>query len=128
MNILWIALGGALGALSRAGIGEMVTRSPIETKFPVGTLLANLVGCFLLGAAMAYISKHVASENTRAVQSLICIGFLGSLTTFSTFAYETRSLFSNEFWLAMVNIVVSVVAGLVLVVVGRAVANSLMSQ
>ena len=84
-----IAIGGALGALSRYGIGLLIATM---TALPVwvATLGVNIIGCSIMGFMAAYLSSHPAlSEQFRP---LIMIGFLGGLTTFSSFALDSFAL------------------------------------
>lgn len=120
-HLLAIALGGALGALSRYAVSGW-THQWLGTAFPYGTLLANLVGCFFLGLAV-----HVALATTWLPETLgvgVRIGFLGALTTFSTFSYETLRQFEEGQWmLGLTNVTVSVALGLVAVWTGLVVAR-----
>ncbi|MGC7871313.1 fluoride efflux transporter CrcB [Desulfosporosinus sp. SYSU MS00001] len=89
MNILVIALGGALGALSRYGLGLWVS-GKWSQGFPLGTFIINITGAFLLGFLnILFIEKLSISPLWRLG---IGIGFLGAYTTFSTFSYETIML------------------------------------
>ena len=88
-----IAIGGAFGALSRYGIGLFVTKI---TTMPiwVATMGVNILGCSLMGFMAAYLSNHPAlSEQLRP---LIMIGFLGGLTTFSSFALDSATLLEKS--------------------------------
>lgn len=88
-SILVIALGGALGALSRYGLGFWIA-SRWNQGFPLGTFIINLTGAFLLGFLnIVFIEKLTVSPLWRLG---IGIGFLGSYTTFSTFGYEVIML------------------------------------
>ncbi|WP_053366807.1 fluoride efflux transporter FluC [Bacillus sp. FJAT-27245] len=78
MNLLMIAVGGFLGAVCRMFFSRRLNR---EEAFPVGTMLANFIGCLLLG----FLAGKAASGN---VYALFGIGFTGALTTFSTFMLE----------------------------------------
>ena len=93
-RLIAIALGGAVGALSRYGI-VLVSQRCLGDRFPLGVLLANLLGCFILGLVMheAIVSGRWLSESGRAA---LTIGFLGALTTFSTFSYDTVKLFYDD--------------------------------
>lgn len=83
-SILAIALGAALGALLRWGLG--VWLNGLLPHLPPGTLLANLVGGYLVGVAVAFLAQH--PEVPPAWRLFIVTGFLGGLTTFSTFSAE----------------------------------------
>lgn len=89
MSVLVIALGGALGALSRYGLGFWIS-SRWSQGFPLGTFIINITGAFLLGFLnILFIDKLTISPLWRLG---IGIGFLGSYTTFSTFGYEVIML------------------------------------
>ena len=94
--MLLVALGGSLGALSRFGLGKALQHWNPHAHFSVGTLLANLLGCFLMGALVVIIGG--LSDTQREVMvAFLLTGFLGSLTTFSTFILEFFKLNqSNE--------------------------------
>ena len=111
-----IAVGGAIGAVSRYSTSVAVTRW-LGESFPWGTLVVNLVGCFLLGLiAHAFHTRTLVSEHTRVG---LTIGFLGALTTFSTFGFETLAQFENGQWkAAFANAAGSVVLGLTAVWLG----------
>lgn len=85
-KILLVMLGGSLGAASRYGI-TLLSVKMWGTRFPWGTLTANLLGCFLIGLLFA-LSDRVRLL-TPDMRLLLITGFLGALTTFSTFSLET---------------------------------------
>jgi CrcB protein len=87
-SILAISIGAALGALLRWFFGLMLN-SVFETM-PLGTLTANLVGGYLIGVAVAFFGIH--TELSPEWKLLVITGFLGGLTTFSTFSAEVTSL------------------------------------
>ena len=98
--ILAIGFGGFLGAIARAYAVHVTNRHfPIE--FPLGILLVNLVGSFLAGVLFAYFSNYPLSVNLKA---FLTTGFLGALTTYSTFAIESYLLFGTSIYLALTNI------------------------
>jgi CrcB protein len=87
-----VGVGAALGAWLRWGLGLLL--NPVMPTLPLGTLAANLVGGYLMGIAMGVIS-HYASLPAEA-RLLITTGFLGGLTTFSTFSAEAVTLLSRQ--------------------------------
>jgi len=114
MNVALVALGGAFGAMARFGISSLVIRF-YDVSFPLGTMIANIVGCFLMGLLIG--SRF--GERMPWFKHHVGIGFLGSLTTFSTFSAETLNLFRQERWAAAgSNVGVSLVLGLLAVALG----------
>ncbi|MCL4310382.1 MAG: fluoride efflux transporter CrcB [Actinomycetota bacterium] len=116
-NILVIGTGGFFGAASRYAIafwiGERWGRS-----FPLGTLVINVSGSFLIGLLMYLLSEKLLVNPLW--RSLLVIGFLGAYTTFSTFEYETGNLLNDgELLYAAINIVASVLCGLVALKLGE---------
>jgi CrcB protein len=87
-NLIIIMLGGSLGAASRYLIGIMAARA-WGVNFPWGTLIVNMVGCFLIGLIFA-LAESVRLL-TPAVRLFLITGFLGALTTFSSFSLETTN-------------------------------------
>jgi CrcB protein len=81
-----VMLGGSLGAVSRYSISLLAART-WGTQFPWGTLLVNLIGCFLIGLIFALADR--ARLLTPGLRLLLITGFLGALTTFSSFSLET---------------------------------------
>jgi CrcB protein len=89
-KIALVMCGGSLGAASRYGISLLAARV-VGTGFPWGTLAVNLIGCFLIGVVFALIDR--LRMLTPDVRLLFVTGYLGALTTFSTFSLETVSAF-----------------------------------
>ena len=116
LNLLIIALGGALGAVSRFLLGNGVSRA-LGSALPYGTFVINIVGCFAMGLLMTII---VDREMLPAAWRLfLCVGFLGGFTTFSSFGYEALILLTEGRLLAALAYVGgSVVLGLVAAAAG----------
>ena len=89
-KILWIGAGGAVGAVLRYVVSDTVQGMSRNSGFPYGTLVVNLVGCFLIG--LLSILAETRGVFSSQVSAFIFIGVLGALTTFSTFSNETMVL------------------------------------
>ncbi len=87
--IWYIAFGSALGGALRYLLGGLIQRATPGT-FPLGTLVINITGSFLLGLLFRYSSESAAI--TPEVRAMLTIGLCGGYTTFSTFSYETVRL------------------------------------
>ena len=87
MKILLVMAGGSIGALSRYGV-SLVAAQLLGTKFPWGTLIVNLSGCFLIGLAFTLAERGLSIMNP-SIRLFFITGFFGALTTFSTFGLET---------------------------------------
>src|SRR5213592_1393701 len=88
MIYLYIALGGAAGSLLRYSLGGAVQRLS-ASGFPIGTLMVNVSGCFIIGVLVRQFMNMQLSPELRA---LLIVGFCGGFTTFSTFSAETVGL------------------------------------
>jgi CrcB protein len=84
-----IGIGGVFGANARFIISTWAV-GRWGAAFPYGTLIVNVSGCFLMGAFLQLVADHFG--NNEPASFLVATGFLGSYTTFSTFAYETVAL------------------------------------
>src|SRR5690349_9484231 len=117
-KILLVGAGGFVGSVLRylaSGYVQQITKSAI---FPYGTLVVNLIGCFVIG----FLSQLADTRGvfTPELRVLIFIGFLGGFTTFSTFGNESVNLFRDgENFLALVNAGLHFVLGLAAVWLGR---------
>ena len=89
-HALLVALGGALGALSRYGVASLVLKR-FGPGFPLGTLLINITGCALIGFFLAAVNGRWAGINS-GWEYLVPIGFVGAYTTFSTYEYDLARL------------------------------------
>jgi len=122
-RVLLIGIAGLLGTIGRYALSGIVARRFGET-FPTGTLVVNVIGCFLAGA-LFYILQERFLVNP-VVRTATMIGFLGGFTTFSSFGLQTFNLLRDgEFLLASFNVVASNVLGLLTVWAGYTVAKLL---
>jgi len=122
MNIayLWVALGGAVGSVSRYWLSGLVATRFGET-FPWGTLAINVTGSFIIGifAALAVPEGRLDPQSRAFTTQFLMIGVCGGYTTFSSFSLQTLNLLRDREWLyAGGNILLSVVLCMVAVWLG----------
>ena len=123
MAYLWIALGAVVGASARYFVSGYITRI-FSTAFPYGTLFINVTGSLLLGFFLILASERMLLDPRWRL--LIAIGFCGSYTTFSSYAFETFAYMEQGQWLlVLVNLVASNALCLAAVVAGAAIARGL---
>ena len=118
-----IAVAGAAGALARYALAGAVQRG-LGSTFPWGTAVVNILGCLLFGVVWAVTAERwsVSSE----MRTIILVGFMGSFTTFSTFASETgRLLADSEYLLGAGNLMLQVVVGIGAVFLGLAIGRAI---
>lgn len=114
-GIVAVGGGAAVGAWMRWGLG--IALNPMFPTVPLGTLAANLIGGLLMGFAMELMTRHALLP--PEAQLLVTTGFLGGLTTFSTFSAEVVTLLLRREWLwGSLAIGGHVVGSLLLTVVG----------
>lgn len=107
MSYLSVALGGALGAMLRYGLSGWL-HNATGWVFPVGTLAVNVLGSAIIGGVLQLSTERFLVP--VELRLLLTTGFCGSLTTFSTFSYETLALLEEQQWAAAAgNIVLNVV-------------------
>ena len=106
-SLLFIALGGALGALGRFWTG-LAASGLFGSRFPAGTLIVNVAGSFLIGLTASAIAAGRFAPNPW--DDLVMQGFCGALTTFSTFSMDSFRLFrEGRMWSAWTNLVLSMI-------------------
>jgi CrcB protein len=112
-HLLVVGIGGFVGAILRfvvTGLPEKLILAKYGRLLPVGTFLANALGCALIGVLMAFVATGKLSQTSRL---LLVTGLLGSLTTFSTFGWETVELFrESQVRLALLNVAANVLLGI----------------
>lgn len=121
MNILFIGIGGFFGAVSRFFVSK-ITMNIFGNLIPYGTMIVNILGSFLLG--FLFTLSVIKMSDGAAFRALVCIGFLGSFTTFSTFSLEAVNLLEENsyvlfFIYAATNVVVSLVTAFLGVYIAR---------
>jgi len=116
MRYLLVLVGGGTGALARyVAASAIMTR--FGGKFPLGTLVINVTGSFLIGFLMTLLTERYQLDPQWRL--LLVVGFLGGYTTFSSFEWETfTAVRDGALWTGMLNIVSSVVAGYMAVWLG----------
>ena len=115
---LFVGIGGFIGAVLRHGVNVATTAWLVRSQFPVGTLLVNVLGCFLIGL-LAHVSE-IRGPFTPEIRAFIMVGMLGGFTTFSAFGNETFALWRDGApWPAAANVVAHIILGLGAVGMGR---------
>ncbi len=112
--IFSVGLGGALGSILRFYAVDYIHKLGINS-FPIGILFVNLVGSLIIGILYAYF---LTQEISTAVKAFLVAGFLGGLTTFSTFALDTYLLFNSSLNFAILNIALNLFGSIFLVMIG----------
>jgi fluoride exporter len=123
LTYLWISLGAIVGASARYFVGRFVARA-VSASFPYGTLLINIMGSFILGLFLVWSTERVLPDPRWRL--MIAIGFCGSYTTFSSYAYESFSLFEQGHYLLFAyNVLANNLLCLAGVLAGAVIARSL---
>jgi fluoride exporter len=123
--VIAVGMGAALGAWLRWGLGILL--NPVFPTLPFGTLSANIIGGYLVGVAVEHFSRNAALSPEPRL--FIITGFLGGLTTFSTFSAETVALILREQYGWAFTIIFSHMAGsLVMTVLGILTIKSLVQH
>jgi len=114
--IVLIGMAGAAGAISRYGVG-LWAQKQWGSNFAFGTLLVNVLGCFVLGSILELDSRTDWIDTP--VRLFLSVGFFGAFTTFSTFGFETLKYIQNgSHNLALLNVVANLLLGLLAVWLG----------
>jgi CrcB protein len=116
-QLLIVALGGAIGSVTRYKLGGVALHHTSAWNFPVSTFGVNVLGCFIIGAVAALAEHHdLFSPATRL---FVFTGLLGGFTTFSAFGYETAFLLRRGLLhVAAGYVLLSVIGGLAAVFAG----------
>ena len=119
MNIILIAIGGALGSIARYLSSDLITKIFIKsqsfpTSFPIGTFFVNVFGCTLAGVCYFFVIKYFSNFDLR-LKNFLFVGFLGGFTTFSAFSLDffrlfEASQFSQAFIYAIFSLLFSILA------------------
>lgn len=116
-SYLLIALFGAFGTVARFSVVQ-ITPKIFQSTFPTGTLVVNLLGCFLIGLVSGILDTKFISIDEN-FKNYITIGFLGGFTTFSSFSQDFFNLVNNSnYLLAFIYIFISVFFGLLMFYLG----------
>jgi len=112
--LLFVGVGGFFGAIGRYLISGWVQKA-FGGFFPYGTLGVNVLGSFLIGFLVLYFESHIAPQ----YKALVITGFLGALTTFSTFSYETVAMLQDgNYPRALLSILLNVILSIGATVAG----------
>jgi CrcB protein len=114
--ILLVAVGGAVGSVARYLMASSI-QTATGWAFPLGTVLVNILGCFLIG--ILYVLLVARPDPRPDLRALLMVGVMGGFTTFSSFSLETVTMAMNgDFGGATLNVVISVVACLAGTILG----------
>lgn len=124
MSYLWVMAGSGLGGLLRFIIGKLAIPLDTSAGFPIGTVLINIIGSFVIGyfgTLTLHSGKYAVSENVRI---FVMIGICGGFTTFSSFSLQTFEMARTGAWgRALANILLSVLLCMAAVAAGHRLAQ-----
>lgn len=96
MQMLWIGIGGFLGANARYAFGRWISHH-LGIAFPWGTGIVNVTGAFLIGVIFTLLTDRVVDDPMW--RQLVIVGFLGGYTTFSSFTFESVTMMQDGRWM-----------------------------
>lgn len=122
-TLIAVASGGAFGAAARLYANEIISRH-FGSSFPYGTMSVNLIGSLIIGLLIGYFSHH--SNTSPYIKTFLITGFLGALTTYSTFAMESFFMLeSGRYVDAITNISINLFGTILLAGLGYTLATNL---
>ncbi|MDO4460998.1 MAG: fluoride efflux transporter CrcB [Bacteroidia bacterium] len=114
MQLFYIFIGGGVGSVLRFLIGKLLPAGCFH-GFPVGTLMANLLGCLLIGIFNASVARYINPD----LKVMLTVGLCGGFTTMSTFCNESISMVNGGQWLLLsLYITSTILGGLFMVYIG----------
>ena len=121
MNVIYVALGGALGSVARYLLTVAVHRYT-AAGFPYGTFTVNIIGCAVFGVIIGLAEHRI--DLTPAVRAFFLVGVLGGFTTFSAFTFDTLELLrAAAFFRATFNVLGQITIGLAALWLGYSIAS-----
>ena len=125
IKLLYILIGGAIGTYLRYAVSGYSYKL-FDWLFPIGTLVVNLIGSFIIGLIWGLFESSSLSPNIRV---FLFIGILGGFTTFSSYMLETLNLYRDgEVKMAIFNLLANNIFGLIMVILGFFLSKLLIGQ
>jgi CrcB protein len=123
VKLTLIFIAGGIGCLARYGLGIAMQKLALGS-LPLATFIINMIGCFLFGIVWSLAEER--QMVSQEMKLLLLTGFMGSFTTFSTFAFESNQLLKNSAWAAASsNMLLQVILGVALVQCGMWLAKTI---